>query len=110
MVFEVEGVLVLGEMEIDINVFRWVTRNLLKQKFNGHCLKSPTVSEDVKPEDTLPETARASKPEFNTANGPLSYHLLTTAPMTATEIVQNGPPMSAACPRTPPTSPGLAQA
>jgi hypothetical protein len=74
MVFEVEGVLVLGKMEIDINMFRWVTRNLSKQKFNGHCLKSPAVSEDVKPEDVLLETARASKPELNTevyvSNGP----------------------------------------
>lgn len=51
MVFEVEGVLVLGKMEINVNVFRWVTRNLSKLKFNGHCLKSPAVSEDVKPED-----------------------------------------------------------
>jgi hypothetical protein len=39
MVFEVEGALVLGKMEIDANVYRWVTRNLSKQKFNGHCLK-----------------------------------------------------------------------
>jgi hypothetical protein len=74
MVFEVEGVLVLGKIEIDINIFRWVTRNLSKQKFNGHRLKSPAVSEDVKPEDALPETARASKPEFKTevyvSNGP----------------------------------------
>jgi hypothetical protein len=46
----------------------------------------------------------------NSANGPLSYHPLTTAPMTAIEMVQNGPPMSAACPRTPPTSPDLAPA
>jgi hypothetical protein len=30
--------------------------------------------------------------------------------MTATEMVQTGPPMSVACPRTPPTSPGLAPA
>ncbi len=28
--------------------------------------KSPAVSEDVKPEDALPETARAPKPEFET--------------------------------------------
>ena len=66
MVFEVGGMLVLGKMEIDTNVYRWVTRNWSKKKFNGHRLKSPAVSEDVKPEDALPETARASKPEFNT--------------------------------------------
>jgi hypothetical protein len=51
MVFEVEGMLVLGKMEIDANVYRWVTRNLSEQKLNGHCLKPPVVSEDVKPED-----------------------------------------------------------
>jgi hypothetical protein len=51
MVFEVEGMLVLGKMEIDANVYRWVTRNLSQQKLNGHRLKSPAVSEDVKPED-----------------------------------------------------------
>ncbi len=39
MVFEVEGALVLGRMEIDENVYRWVTRNFSKQEFNGHCLK-----------------------------------------------------------------------
>lgn len=74
MVFEVGGMLVLGKMEIDANVFRWVTRNLSEQKLNGHCLKSPAVSEDVKPEDALSETARASKREFKTdvyvSNGP----------------------------------------
>jgi hypothetical protein len=74
MVFEVEGMLVLGRMEIDTNVFRWVTRNLSEQKLNGYRLKSPAVSEDVKPEDTLSETARTSKPEFMTevyvSNGP----------------------------------------
>jgi hypothetical protein len=36
--------------------------------------KPPRISEDAKPEDTLPETARASKPEFETevsvSNGP----------------------------------------
>jgi hypothetical protein len=51
MVFEVGGTLVLGKMEIDTNVYRWVTRNWSKKKINGHRLKSPAVSEDVKPED-----------------------------------------------------------
>jgi hypothetical protein len=74
MVFEVEGVLVSAKMEIDANVFRWVTRNLSEQKLNGHHLKSLAVSEDVKIEDALPEMARASEPEFKTevyvSNGP----------------------------------------
>jgi hypothetical protein len=39
LVFEVEGALVLGKMEINVNVYQWITRNLSKQKFNGHCLK-----------------------------------------------------------------------
>jgi hypothetical protein len=74
IVFEVEGVLVLDKIEININIFRWVIRNLSKQKFNSYYLKSPVVSEDIKPEDALPETARASKPEFKAevyvSNGP----------------------------------------
>ena len=74
LVFKVGGMLGLDKIEIDANVYRWVTRNLSKQKLNGHRLKSTAVSEDVKPEDALPGTARASKLEFETevyvSNGP----------------------------------------
>jgi hypothetical protein len=46
----------------------------------------------------------------NSANGPLSYYPLITALITVIEMVQNGPPMSAVCPRTLPTSPDLVPA
>jgi hypothetical protein len=77
MVFEVEGRLVLGKMEIDANVFGWVTRNLSEQKLNGHRLKSPAASEDVKPEDagweresstTKVPTAPPSSPDLSPFN------------------------------------------